>query len=274
MSNEKTFIVAPNNTGDRKWLLVRPTSFSWDDIVYTTIRPLLGQPIRIRESMTVFFERSGFTSGSMFWENRYQSEHFIGHYQVTRNAEDSPNSPKVITERGQVIGSSDNSEFSKWTFQREYNLNIYLNSEDSNAAAITAISNCNADLAPGAVKNRYITPANAAQYAQLAYGLATGNLVNFTSLLTKLASPTIDGYKFPDSVLFKAQTEIPTITLSGKTITTELGDIGLWVHPDWMVRSEANYTFQVINYKVANKLSNQYPFVDTCTYPAADLSFP
>jgi hypothetical protein len=211
----------------------------------------------------------------MIWNDRFKSEQFIGHYQIFRNFQESPNAAQVLTERGQIIGNSENSEFSGWTFQREYFLNIYLNTEDTNAAAITAIKNCNADLAPGAVENRYITPANAQQYAQLAYGLATGNLVNFTQLLERLNSPTIDGYKFPDSVLFTAQTQIPTITLEGKTITTELGDIGLWVHPDWMVLPEALFSFQVINYEVLTTLDNQYVLAeDACTYPGDSLSFP
>jgi hypothetical protein len=261
-------------TDDRRWLLKRPTFIDWHEITYTTIRPVLGQGIRIRESVQVFFERSAFTRESMLWLNRYTAEQFIGHFQVFRNTQDIPDSPKLITEHGQMIGFSNNDEFSKWQFQREYTLNYHLLRDDASPAVNAAIENCNADLAPGPVENRNIQPATVNNYAQLAYGLATGNLVNFNELLTKLASPVINGFKFPESVLFRSKTEIPTVTLEGLRVGTQLGDVGMWVHPDWMVNPEANYSFQVINYAVLPATQTQYPFVDTCTYPGGNLDFP
>lgn len=274
MSNAVQFnITGVRGVDERKWNFTRPTTIEWNTMNHT-IRPILGQPIRIRESMQFLFERSAFTSGSMIWDNRFYKESFIGHFQVKRL---SPldTTQDTITEYGQIIGNQQDQEtFWGWTFQREYNLNFHLLRTDASAATLSAVTNCNADLAPGPVDNRYITPANATNYAQLAYGLATGNLINFTELLTKLASPVIGGFKFADKVLFKAANQVPNITLEGLTVASRLGDIKLWVHPDWMVTSTAQYFYQVIDYAVLPNTTEQYPFVDTCTYPGSELTFP
>jgi hypothetical protein len=273
-----TNVVQFNITGvpgidDRKWSFTRPTTIEWSDM-NCTIRPALGQAIRIRESIQFLFERSAFRGGSMIWDNRFYREAFIGHFQVERLSP-ADSTADSITERGQIIGDQQDDEtFFNWTFQREYSLNFHLLKSDSSPASLSAVENCNADLAPGAVENRNIQAATANNYAQLAYGLATGNLVNFNELLTKLASPVINGFKFPDKILFKSSNQIPNITLEGLTTATRLGDIKLWVHPDWMLVPNAQYFYQVIDFAVLPNSTDQYPFVDACTYPGGDLSFP
>jgi hypothetical protein len=145
---------------------------------------------------------------------------------------------------------------------------------DVGAAAITNVDNCNADLAPGPVQNRNITSANFNNYAQLAYGLATGNLVNFNELLTKLTSPVINGWRFPNKNLFSARTAIPTVNVDGLTVPTQLGDIDIWTHPDLIADTSGSFAYQIINYALLPNSPIQYPVDDTCVYPGQNLSFP
>jgi hypothetical protein len=208
----------------------------------------------------------------MIWDNRFQQEAFLGHYQITRVG-DTGTVP-LVTERGNMIGQSvpSTSAFT-WHFQREYNLELFLNKSDKNAAFVTAITNCNADLAPGAVPNRYIDTTNVDTYVRIAYGIATGDLPNAATLIDNLTKPTTAGYRFPDEVLFRGINNIPSVNLDGYEIITRLGDVDLWVHPDWTIDTNFYYTFEVINYKVLAQTFDQFPDNTTCAYPGG-VGFP
>ena len=124
-----------------------------------------------------------------------------------------------------------------WHFQREYDLSLFLNKTDVNAAYLSAISNCNAYLAPAPVPNLEIDTGNVDAYVRIVYALATADLANAATLIDSLTQPTIAGYTFPQEVLFKAVNNIPGIDLDGLEIATRLGDVELWVHPDWTIDS-------------------------------------
>ena len=261
-----------DTTNPRKWKFVRPTTLNWNDFVFD-FRPIAGQDIRIRESIEIYFTLIEGKTGSMIWENRFLNEAFIGHFQVTRlNA--SGGDTGTVTERGQIIGTSQNTSVFKWVFQREYSLNLFLKLTDKNAASLSAISNCNADLAPGAVANRNIDSSNVDTYVRIVYAIATGDLPNAATLIDSLKQPVIAGYKFPDSVLFRAKNQISSVDLTGYQFSTRLGDIALWVHPDWIVQPDADYGAQVIDFSLLDTTTEQFPDGTVCTYPGPGAVFP
>jgi hypothetical protein len=255
----------------KRWRFVRPTTIPWNDFLFR-IKPIAGQPIRIRESVEIQFTLTTFPTACHIWLNRYYNEAFIGHFQITRlNSNDADTG--IITERGQIIGNSNNTTNFKWVFQREYDLNLYIKRNDLNPASLSAIFNCNADLAPGAVENRNINYANVDKYVRIAYALSTGDLANAGTLIDSLTLPAIAGYRFPNTVLFRAVNQIPTVDLEGYDFSSRLGDIGLWVHPDWTIEPEAIYSAQVINFNTLADTQDQFPDGTTCVYPGG-LDFP
>jgi hypothetical protein len=262
--------IQPGDT-DRKFKLVRPTILNWDDL-NITIRPFSGQVIRVRETGEVLFTATEEPISSAIWNNRFTQEVFIGHYQITRNG--SYEGTTIVTERGNIIGTKlQNTNSYSWHFQREYDLNLHLNKTDKNAAYLSAITNCNAYLAPAPVPNLNINYANFDKYVRIAYGIGTGDLGTAGTLIDTLTAPTIAGYTFPDSVLFRGVNNIPTINLEGFEISTRLGDIELWVHPDWMIDPAFVYTFEVINYKVLAQTLDQFPDGTECNFNGG-LDFP
>jgi len=262
--------VTPGNT-DRRFKLVRPTTLNWSNL-NTSIRPIAGQAIRVRETAEVLFTRSETSLSSMIWDNRFSQEAFIGHYQVTRLG--TYDGTTIVTERGQVIGTTlQNSNSFTWHFQREYDLNLFLNKTDINAGYLSAITNCNAYLAPSPVPNLKINLANFDKYVRIAYGIGTGDLGTAATLIDSLTQPTIAGYTFPDEVLFRAVNNIPGINLDDLEISTRLGDVELWVHPDWDIDPFFYHTFEVINYKVLAQTLDQFPDGTVCNFNGG-LDFP
>lgn len=273
MSNFYTSIVTGQNEpiGSRKWFFRRPTEVEWNDFDIT-FKPIAGQSIRIRESLEFKFLRVNIPSGSMIWYNRFYTEGFIGHYQVTRNIPEQDN--RVLrTEEGQIIGYTRDSEIFTWNFQREYDLSLMLRKNDLRPAFLGVVYNCNADLAPGAVENRSINQGNVDKYVRLAYALATADLPNAATLLDSLTQPVINGFKFADEALFSTLNQIAAIDLENFIFTSRLGDIGMWVHPDWVIQPEAYYTVQVINFSPLAMSPNQIPESIACRYPGT-LDFP
>jgi hypothetical protein len=266
-----TFYPIASGDTDRKFKLVRPTTLQWSQL-NTTIRPLSGQAIRSRETAEVLFTLTGDTQQSAIWDNRFTREVFIGHYQITRLG--SYSDTTIVTERGQIIGTKLQNTFSySWHFQREYDLNLHLNKTDKNAAFLTAITNCNADLAPGPVPNNFINSDNVIAYVRAAFGYTIEDFPNIQDFLNAIALPVTSGYRFPNSVLFRGINNIPSVNLDGYEISTRLGDVELWVHPDWTIDPAFTYTFEVINYKVLDQTLDQFPDDTTCTYPST-VNFP
>lgn len=256
---------------DRKFKLVRPTTLNWSDL-NTTIRPFAGQPIRARETAEVLFTLVGEPASSMHWYNRFTTEVFIGHYQITRLG--TFQDTTIVTERGQIIGSKlQNTDSYSWHFQREYDLNLHLLKSDKNAAYLSAITNCNAYLAPAPVPNLNINFGNFDRYVRIAYGIGTGDLGTAGTLIDALTSPTIAGYTFPDQVLFRGVNNIPSVDLDDYEISTRLGDVELWVHPDWQIDPGFYYTFEVINYKALAQTLEQFPDGTVCNFNGG-LDFP
>jgi hypothetical protein len=268
-----TTLQFPLEAGDtsEKWKLIRPTSLEWNDL-QTTIRPIAGQKIRIRESAEVTVSRSDIPFSSMIWNNRFVREAFLGHFQVTRL---SPfNIPNIVTERGNMIGVGiEGTESFVWTFQREYDLDLFLQKSDKNAAYLSAITNCNAYLAPSPVPNIKINFGNVDRYVRIIYGIGTGDLGNAATLIDTLTQPTIAGYTFPEEVLFRAVNNIPSINLDGYEISTRLGDIELWVHPDWLIADFFTYSYEVINYNILDPTTEQFPDGTVCNF-SGGLDFP
>ena len=266
----KTTLSFPVTAGDtpEKWKLVRPTTLGWNDL-QTNIRPVAGQKIRIRESVEIAVGRSDIISSSQIWNNRFQQEAFLGHFQVTRIA--AFNIPNLVTERGNMIGVGipDTQSF-VWHFQREYDLDLFLLKSDKNAAYLSAISNCNAYLAPAPVPNLKINFANVDKYVRIAYALGTADLANAATLIDSLTLPTIAGYTFPEEVLFRAVNNIPSVNLDGYEISTRLGDVELWLHPDWVINSTFAYTFEVINYNLLATSENQFPDGTVCNFSGSN----
>lgn len=255
--------IIPGDT-DRKFKLQRPTTLQWSTL-NTTIRPIAGQPIRIRETAEVFFTKQEDPISSMIWDNRFSREGFIGHFQITRLG--TFENTTIVTERGQIIGTYlQNSDAFTWHFQREYDLTLFLNKTDVNAAYLSAISNCNAYLAPAPVPNLEIDTGNVDAYVRIVYALATADLANAATLIDSLTQPTIAGYTFPQEVLFKAVNNIPGIDLDGLEIATRLGDVELWVHPDWTIDPAFFHTFEVINYSVLEQTLDQFPDGTVCSF--------
>lgn len=254
-----------------KFLFQRPTEASWNEFGFT-IKPLAGQPIRIREAINIEFSREAITSGSMTWFNRFYTEAFVGHFQVTRV---NPGDPTLvaITEKGQIIGTETTTLTYNWVFQREYDLNLFLRSDDLRPATIGVVANCNFDLAPGPVENRYIDATNVDRYVRIAYALSTGDFANASTLIDSLTLPVIAGYKVPDETLFSILNQLPGVDLTDFTFTSRLGNIGLWVHPDWEVIPTAVYTAEIINFSPLAMSPNQIPESIACRYPGA-LGFP
>jgi hypothetical protein len=272
MSN-KTTLQFPVEAGDtpQKWKLVRPTTLGWNDL-QTNIRPIAGQKIRIRETALASVTRSELTSSSAFWNNRFQEEAFLGHFQVTRQS--GSGFSRLITERGNMIGQAINvGESYLWHFQREYDMDLFLQKSDKNAAYLSAITNCNAYLAPSPVPNLKINLANVDKYVRIAYALSTSDLANAATLIDSLTQPTIAGYTFPDEVLFRAVNNIPSINLDGYEISTRLGDIELWIHPDWIIDQIFEYTYEVIHYNRLEPTLDQFPDGTVCNFNGG-LDFP
>lgn len=269
----KSVVIALQDQAQEKWSVIRPTTVSWNDI-RPDFRPVLGQPIRIREAIEIQFERLSQTSGSATWLNRFYNEAFVGHFQIVRLDVGGSNTG-LITERGQIIGNSNNTTTYKWQFQREYDLHLMPMLSDVDAAVISSVVNCNADLRPAAVFNDFINFDNAQKYLNIAYAIYSGDTQTTTRLLREVTSTTIDGYRFADDVLFRTYTKIPTVDLSGFSINTALGDIYLWVHPDWKLDSETFYTVQIINNQTLTQFEQQYQTGSgTCQYPQGGASFP
>jgi hypothetical protein len=269
----KTSLSFPVEAGDtpQKRKLVRPTTLNWNDL-QTNIRPVAGQRIRIRETAEVGFSRSDTILSSMIWNNRFQREAFLGHYQVTRVS--NTGSIPVITERGNMIGQEvPNTQAFTWHFQREYDLDLFLKKSDKNAAYLSAITNCNGFLAPGPVPNLNINDTNVDKYVRIAYALSTGDLANASNLIESLTLPTIAGYTFPEEVLFRAVNNIPSVNLDGYEIATRLGDVELWVHPDWVIDSDFYFTFEVIHYNLLDDTIEQFPDGTVCNSNGG-LDFP
>lgn len=260
-----------NPLDSRKWRFIRPTSFNWDDISFN-IKPIAGQQIRIREFMQVEFQLVNIPPASHIWLNRFHNEAFVGHFQVTRENPFDPGG-YITTEKGQIIGSSNNTTFFDWVFSREYDLNLYIKTSDLNPASLSAVYNCNADLAPGPVENRYVNPSNAGQYLEIAYFIAQGQLVQAGKMIDNLLLPVTAGYRFPDNELFKVKNQIPTVELGGYELTTRLGDIEIWIHPDWEVQAAAGYGMEIINYSLLDTTTEQFPDGAVCSYPAG-INFP
>jgi hypothetical protein len=266
----KTTLTFPVQAGDtpQKWKLVRPTTLGWNDL-QTTIRPVIGQKIRIRETAQFTVRRSDVSPSAATWENRFQGEAFLGHFQITRlNPFETPN---LVTERGNMIGVRiEDFQDYNWHFQREYDLDLFLQKSDKNAAYLSAISNCNAYLAPAPVPNLKINFANVDKYVRIAYALGTADLANAATLIDSLTLPTIAGYTFPEEVLFRAVNNIPSVNLDGFGITTRLGDVELWLHPDWEIRDFFTYTFEVINYETLAPTLDQFPDGTVCNFSGAN----
>jgi hypothetical protein len=205
----------------------------------------------------------------MIWNNRFQQEAFLGHFQITRL---SPfNIPNLVTERGNMIGVSiPNTESFVWHFQREYDLDLFLQKTDKNAAYLSAISNCNAYLAPAPVPNLKINFANVDKYVRIAYALGTADLANAATLIDSLTLPTIAGYTFPEEVLFKAVNNIPSINLDGYEISTRLGDVELWINPDWTIDNFFAYTYEVIHYNRLEPTADQFPDGTVCNFSGSN----
>jgi hypothetical protein len=272
MPNNTTlqFPVEPGETSE-KFKLIRPTFLGWNDL-QTNIRPVAGQKIRIRETALAGFSRSQTILSSMLWQNRFQPEAYIGQFQVTRSS--GSGFSRLVTERGNMIGQAINvGESYLWHFQREYDLDLFLLKSDKNAAYLSAISNCNAYLAPSPVPNLKINFANVDKYVRIVYALSTADLANAATLIDSLTQPTIAGYTFPEEVLFKSVNNIPSVNLDGYEIATRLGDIELWVHPDWVINDNFEYTFEVIDYSVLATSENQFPDGTVCNF-ASSNDFP
>jgi hypothetical protein len=265
MSN-KTTLTFPIEAGDtpQKWKLIRPTTLGWNDL-QTNIRPVVGQKIRIRETVLTSVSRSEIVASSAFWNNRFQEEAFLGHFQVTR--ESGSGFSRLITERGNMIGQAITvGDSYLWHFQREYDLDLFLQKTDKNAAFLSAITNCNAYLAPSPVPNLKINYANVDKYVRIAYGISTGDLPNAATLIDSLTASTIAGYTFPEEVLFRGINNIPTINLDGYEISTRLGDIELWIHPDWVINPNFEYTYEVIHYNRLSLTLDQFPDQTQCNF--------
>jgi hypothetical protein len=255
----------------RSGKIVRPTTLGWNDL-QTNIRPALGQKIRIRETAEVAFYPSEITKSAAIWNNRFQREAFLGHFQVTRIS--GTGFARLVTERGNMIGQElENSFGCLWHFQREYDLDLFLNKSDKNAAYLSAITNCNAYLAPAPVPNLNINYANFDKYVRIAYGIGTGDLGTAGTLLDTLTASTIAGYTFPDSVLFRGINNVPSVNLDGYEISTRLGDIELWVHPDWLIDTFFQYTYEVIHYNLLDQTLDQFPDGTECNFNGG-LDFP
>jgi hypothetical protein len=147
--------------------------------------------------------------------------------------------------------------------------------EDEAPATVTSVINCNADLRPAAVPNSYINFNNVQQYIAIAYAIYSGDTATLNRLVTQLTKPTIEGYRFADDVLFRAYNLVPKVSLQNQTFGTRLGDIFLWVHPDWQIDTEAVYSVQVINQELLEIFENQYQVgSETCAYPGEGYQFP
>lgn len=272
MANATTLFF-PVEAGDtpQKWKLVRPTFLQWNDL-QTNIRPIAGQKIRIRETAQVSVSKNTQVLSSMLWNNRFQDEAFLGHFQVTRV--NGSGFVKLITERGNMIGQALTvGESYVWHFQREYDLDLFLQSTDKNAAYLSAIVNCNADLAPGFVPNNFINSDNVIAYVRGAFGYSIEDSPNIQNLLNALALPVVSGYRFPETTLFRAINNIPGVNLDGYEIATRLGDVELWIHPDWLINEQFEYTYEVIHYNRLEPTLDQFPVNESCTYPTT-IPFP
>lgn len=258
--------------GQRRFRYPKPGNRDWSDIGYD-FRPIAGQPISIRETMLLTFRRNSLTDDNIVWLDRFQNEAFIGHYQVSRLVGSNSGDATTVYKSGQIIGVSENTEFFTWSFSLEYNLNLYLNKTDKNAAYLSAIKNCNADLRPGAVPNTFIDTTNVSTYVEIAYGIATGDLANAASLIDSLTSPTTAGYRFGDEILFQGINNIPGISLEDAIFTPRIGTIGVWLHPDYSPYGTAIFAMQVANYSILARTIDQFPDGTTCAYPGS-VPFP
>lgn len=271
-NNYQTDVEGVRGLTNEKIKFLRPTTINWSEF-NLTIRPVAGQPIRIRESMEFLFTKNPDVDVCAIWNNRYIQEKFVGHYQITRLG-GTGGTTDSITERGIIIGNDEGDEFfTKWTFQKEYNLSLFLNKTDINAGYLSAITNCNAYLAPSPVPNLKINAGNVDKYVRIAYGIATGDLANAATLIDSLTEPTIAGYTFPEEVLFRGVNNIPGIDLENIEFNSRLGNILLWIHPQWSIIESATYIAEVIDYKVLAQTLDQFPDGTQCNFNGG-LDFP
>jgi hypothetical protein len=236
-------------------------------------RPLLGHSINYTEQYTLEFLPSGNSqNGTYRWDDRFYQQAFIGHWQATNN-EGNTGLGAEVTEFGQIIGNLSPLGGFVWIYRRRFQLTWTLSLGDVFAASITTIDNCNGDLAPGAVANNFINAGDVNQYVQIAYGIATGDLVNAATLIDKLTQPTTAGYKFGDKNLFTAFTGIDSVDLSDAILYPQIDNLGLWIHPDFQLTNAAwGCNFQGVDN--VEKLSNQFPDMPfDCNY-SGGIQFP
>jgi hypothetical protein len=275
MSNDTgNFSIAANfSQNGRLASISRPDGeIEWGSIPIL-FRPILGSSIAYTEQFTTEFLPSGQSqNGTYRWDDRYYQQAFIGHWQSTNNISNTGLSPEV-TESGQIIGNLNSLGGFTWIYKRRFSINWQLDINDQFAASITTIDNCNGDLAPGAVSNDFINTADVNQYVQIAYGIATGDLVNAATLIDSLTQPTTAGYKFGAKNLFKAFTAIDTIDLSKAILIPQIDDLGLWIHPDFNVSNVA-WGCDFSGIEILDKLPNQFPNTPiACDYNGG-LNFP
>lgn len=274
MANQYDTILIPLEVPNRinTYLIQRPTFVSFADM-NISFSIFEGQAIRIRETIKLSARRT-LPHVSHVWMARPFDEAFLGQYIITKELEDNDSwstiSEKAIGQRNKVDG-----EVFDFSYNYEWTLNLYA-SPNENRATQSLIKACNAELRPAAVENTEITVDNALAYAKILLLLRGKKLGEAATAIGELSKPVTAGYRFPDGVVFTSTILTPRVKLNTGNFVTRIGDLYIYLEPDWEIIEEAKYDIRTIDIGsiLPLPIEFQFPQTVTCQLPENKPQFP
>lgn len=250
----------------------RPTFVQYADMNFT-FNLLAGQSLRLRETITFAATRT-YPFVSHIWNNRPFDEGFMGTYVISKQLE---NDSQWSTISQKIIGKREpiSDDVYSFAFSHEWELRLYPRKTDRPTFG-SVIKGCNAELRPAAVENTEITPQNALEYAKILFLLGKKQLGQAASAISELSKPVTAGYRFPDGVIFRADNQTQIIGLSQGQIATSIGDLWVYLEPDWAILENVDYDIRAIDFGLINPTPAAFQFPETieCLAPEDEATFP
>jgi hypothetical protein len=250
----------------------RPTFVQYADMNFT-FNLLAGQPLRLRETITFAATRVE-PHVSHIWNNRPFDEGFMGTYVISKKLE---NDSEWSTISEKIIGKREpiSDDVYSFAFSHEWELRLYPLKTDRPTFG-SVIKGCNAELRPAAVSNTEITAQNALEYAKILFLLGKKQLGQAASAISQLSQPVTAGYRFPDEVIFRADNQTQIVGLSQGQIATSIGDLWVYLEPDWAILENVDYDIRAIDFGLMNPTPQafQFPEIIQCLSPEEEAQFP
>jgi hypothetical protein len=257
---------------ENTYLIQRPTFVSYQDMDFS-FNLLAGQPLKLRETLTFAATRVQPYVSHIFFSRPF-TEAYMGHYVITKKLE---NDSAWGTIGQKIMGKREpiNDDIFSFSLSHEWELNLYPRKNDRPTFG-SVIKGCNAELRPAAVSNTEINSSNVLEYAKLLFLLGKKQLGQAAGAIANLTQPTIAGFRFPDSTIFRADNQTQVVGLQQGQIATSIGDLWIHLEPDWAILENVDYDIRAIDFGLLEPTLPQFQFPATieCLAPEDAAQFP